>query len=74
MVLPIAVADSGSQYEAEYERMVELKRESMSLFIANARVEIERLWDEIILGEEERGAFAPFGDGKQALDLFSLAS
>lgn len=52
-----------SQYESEHERMLELKRESMSIFIANARTEIERLWDELILGEEERGAFAPFTDG-----------
>ncbi|GJJ12968.1 hypothetical protein Clacol_007215 [Clathrus columnatus] len=50
-------------YECEYERMLELKRESMSIFVANARAEIERLWDELILGEEERGAFAPFTDG-----------
>jgi len=44
--------------------MLELKRESMSTFIANARSEIERLWDELILGEEERGAFYPFVDGE----------
>lgn len=44
--------------------MLELKRESMSVFIKNARAEIDRLWDELILGEDERGSFAPFVDGE----------
>jgi hypothetical protein len=52
--------------------MLELKRESMSIFIANARVEIERLWDELILGDDERGSFAPFVDGEPVWPSFEV--
>lgn len=52
-------------YEEELERMIELKRERMGTFVANARDEIVRLWDDLMTGEEERGAFAPFVDGTQ---------
>jgi Ase1/PRC1/MAP65 family protein len=45
--------------------MLELKRESMSIFISNARAEIDQLWNELILGDEERGSFAPFVDGER---------
>lgn len=50
-------------YESELERMLEMKREKMSLFISNARSEIERLWDDLILGDIERERFAAFTDG-----------
>ncbi|KIJ49148.1 hypothetical protein M422DRAFT_161626 [Sphaerobolus stellatus SS14] len=59
-------------YEEEHERMLQLKRESMSTFIANARTEIERLWDDLHYGEEERGAFAPFVDDEYTEELFTL--
>lgn len=48
----------------ELERMLEMKRERMSVFIGNARAEIERLWDDLMLSEEEREAFAAFHDGE----------
>ncbi len=51
-------------YEAELERMMELKRERMSVFIENARAEIESLWNDLMVGEDERADFAPFADGK----------
>ena len=51
-------------YESELERMLELKRERMSVFIGNARAEIEALWNDLMVGEEERADFAPFADGK----------
>lgn len=51
-------------YELELERMLELKRERMSVFISNARAEIEALWNDLMVGEEERADFAPFADGK----------
>lgn len=47
--------------------MVELKRVKIIAVIANARAEIQRLWDELMVGEEERGAFAPLADGSFAL-------
>lgn len=52
------------EYEEELERMLELKRERMGVFIENARGEIERLWDVLMVGEEERLDFAPFADGE----------
>jgi len=52
------------EYEAELERMLELKRERMSAFVENARGEITKLWDELLMGEEERGDFAPYFDGE----------
>ena len=51
-------------YEAELDRMLELKRERMSTFIENARAEIIKLWDDLMVGEEERRDFAPFADGE----------
>lgn len=54
-------------YEEELERMLELKRERMSTFVENARDEIRRLWDDLMVGEEERADFAPFADGKPSL-------
>jgi Ase1/PRC1/MAP65 family protein len=53
--------------------MLELKRESMSVFISNARAEIEYLWDELILGDEERGSFAPFVDGEQGESIINTS-
>lgn len=51
-------------YEEELDRMLELKRERMSTFVENARKEITQLWDELMVGEDERADFAPFADGK----------
>lgn len=45
--------------------MAALRRESMSVFINNARQEIVELWEELILAEDERAEFTPFLDGKQ---------
>jgi protein regulator of cytokinesis 1 len=50
-------------YELELERMLEMKRESMGVFIKNARVEIEKLWEDLMYSEEERECFAAFHDG-----------
>lgn len=50
-------------YEDELERMLDLKREKMGTFIGNARKEIVKLWDDLMVGEEERADFSPFADG-----------
>ena len=50
--------------ERARERMLELKRERMGTFVENARAEIVRLWDELMVSEEERADFAPFADGE----------
>jgi protein regulator of cytokinesis 1 len=45
--------------------MLELRRESMSTFIANARIELDRLWEDLMYGKEERESFPPYSDGKR---------
>ena len=51
-------------YEEELDRMMELKRERMGTFVENARAEITKLWDDLMVGEEERAEFASFVDGE----------
>ncbi|KAH7890454.1 microtubule associated protein-domain-containing protein, partial [Phlebopus sp. FC_14] len=58
-------------YEEELERMIDLKRERMGEFIANARAEIQALWDELMTGDEEREDFAAFVDDEHTEDLLS---
>lgn len=55
--------DTIRAYEEELERMLELKQERMGTFIENARNEIVKLWDDLMVGEEEREDFAPLADG-----------
>jgi Ase1/PRC1/MAP65 family protein len=43
--------------------MLEMKRQSMSAFIGNARAEIELLWEDLVLSQDERTQFYPFFDG-----------
>ena len=59
------------EYEEELERMMDLKRERMGVFVGNARDEISALWEVLMVGEEERGAFGAFTDG-QSPELFCL--
>ncbi len=49
--------DTVQQYEEELERMLELKRERMGTFVENAREEIVKLWDDLMVGDEERADF-----------------
>jgi protein regulator of cytokinesis 1 len=56
-------------YEDELERMLELKRERMGVFIGNAREEIIKLWDDLLVGEDERLDFAPFADGENSASV-----
>lgn len=44
--------------------MFELRKERMSLFVINARKEIEGLWDDLLFSEDERAEFNPYQDGK----------
>ena len=53
-------------YEEERERMIGLRRERMSEFIANARTEIESLWEELMVGDEQRDDFVAFVDGRKS--------
>lgn len=60
------------EYEEELERMLELKRERMGTFVASAREEIEKLWDDLMVGEEERADFAPFADDEFTEELLTI--
>ncbi|GJE92448.1 hypothetical protein PsYK624_086020 [Phanerochaete sordida] len=59
-------------YEEELDRMLELKREKMGTFIDNARLEIKSLWDELMIGEDERADFAPFADDEHSEELLAI--
>ncbi|KAK0216916.1 microtubule associated protein [Armillaria fumosa] len=60
------------EYEEELERMLEIKREQMGSFVASAREEIAKLWDDLLVGEEERADFAPFADDECTEELLMI--
>ncbi|KAF9787832.1 microtubule associated protein-domain-containing protein [Thelephora terrestris] len=64
--------DTVRAYEEELERMLELRQERMGTFIENARNEIVKLWDDLMVGEEEREDFAPFADDEHTEELLAL--
>ncbi|KAG6890033.1 hypothetical protein C0995_012490 [Termitomyces sp. Mi166 len=64
--------DTIREYEEELERMLELKRERMGAFIASAREEIVRLWDDLMVGDDERADFAPFADDEHTEELLTI--
>lgn len=45
------------QYEAELERMQQVKAENMAMFIQREREDIINLWDELYYSEDERASF-----------------
>ncbi|KAJ6598433.1 microtubule associated protein-domain-containing protein [Mycena vulgaris] len=60
------------EYEEELERMLELKRERMGTFVGSAREEIEKLWDELMVGDEERREWLPFFDDEHTEELLTI--
>ena len=50
------------QYEVELERILEIRRSSLSSFVVFARKEIEMLWSALMLSEDEKD-FGPLIDG-----------
>jgi protein regulator of cytokinesis 1 len=56
-------------YEKKLEEMLVRKREEIGTFIKNAREDIVKLWDNLMIGEDERADFAPFVDGNGILSL-----
>ncbi|KAJ6504120.1 microtubule associated protein [Mycena vitilis] len=60
------------EYEEELERMLELKRERIGAFVGSAREEIAKLWDELMVGEEERGQWLPFFDDEHTEELLTI--
>ncbi|KAG6833143.1 hypothetical protein H0H87_010857 [Tephrocybe sp. NHM501043] len=64
--------DTIREYEEELERMMELKRERMGTFVQSAREEIIRLWDDLMISEDERADFAPFADDEYTEELLTI--
>ncbi|OCF38366.1 hypothetical protein I317_07862 [Kwoniella heveanensis CBS 569] len=56
-------------YEAEYERLLELRRASLSSFIENTRKEIDVLQTELMLSEDEKAEFGAFIDDDYSEEL-----
>ena len=55
------------QYEAELERVLELRRASLSTFMKSIREEIEGLWLELMFGDDEKDEFIGYIDGERYL-------
>lgn len=62
------------EYEEELERMLGLKRERMGTFIQSAREEVVKLWDYLMVGDDERADFAPFVDGMIHEQILSVST
>ncbi|KAG6865456.1 hypothetical protein C0991_002379 [Blastosporella zonata] len=60
------------EYEEELERMMELKRERMGTFVQSAREEIKRLWDDLLISDDERADFAPLADDEHTEELLTI--
>ncbi|KAF6231828.1 hypothetical protein HO173_009911 [Letharia columbiana] len=48
-----------NEFEAELDRLNELKRQNLHLFVEDARYKLQELWDCLYLSEEEMLEFAP---------------
>lgn len=48
-----------NEFEAELDRLNELKRQNLHLFVEDARYKLQELWDSLYLSEEEMLEFAP---------------
>ncbi|KAL8837510.1 MAG: hypothetical protein Q9170_002503 [Blastenia crenularia] len=48
-----------NELEAELDRLNELKRQNLHLFVEDARYKLQTLWDELYYSEEEMLAFTP---------------
>ena len=48
-----------NEFEAEWDRMNELKRQNLHLFVEDARYKLQELWDGLYFSEEEMLEFTP---------------
>ncbi|KAL8944734.1 MAG: hypothetical protein Q9216_000303 [Gyalolechia sp. 2 TL-2023] len=48
-----------NEFEAELDRLNDLKRQNLHLFVEDARYKLQALWDELYLSEEEMLEFTP---------------
>ncbi|WVN90704.1 uncharacterized protein L203_105946 [Cryptococcus depauperatus CBS 7841] len=59
-------------YEIEYERLLELRRASLSSFIESTRKEIDALQTELMLSPDERSEFSAYIDDDYTEELLRL--
>lgn len=52
-----------TQLRAEFERLTELRRQNLSVFIRNCRAELQELWDICLLGADDRDALLVLDNG-----------
>ncbi|KAF9007350.1 hypothetical protein BDZ89DRAFT_1048472 [Hymenopellis radicata] len=69
---PGCTDDTIQEYELELARMKERKRARISVAVVNAREEIIKLWDELMVAEEERQGFAAFSDDAHTEQLLNI--
>ena len=48
-----------NEFEAELDRLNELKRQNLHLFVEDARFKLQEIWDSLYFSEEEMLEFAP---------------
>jgi protein regulator of cytokinesis 1 len=48
-----------NEYEEELDRLNELKRQNLSLFVDEARIRLQELWDSLYFSEDEMMSFTP---------------
>jgi protein regulator of cytokinesis 1 len=53
-----------NEYEDELARLNELKRQNLHLFVEEARIKLQELWDALYFSEEEMLDFTPAFSGK----------
>jgi protein regulator of cytokinesis 1 len=53
-----------NEYEDELARLLELKKQNLGLFVEEARIQIQALWDSLYFSEEEMLDFTPAFSGK----------
>jgi Ase1/PRC1/MAP65 family protein len=53
-----------NEYEDELAKLNELKKQNLGLFVEEARIQLQGLWDEMYFSEDEMLAFAPAFSGK----------
>lgn len=53
-----------NEFESELNRLNELKRQNMHLFVEDARFKLQDLWDTLYFSEEEMLDFTPAFSGK----------
>lgn len=63
--------NGSSQYEEELERVLEIRRTSLSSFVVGIRKEISGLQEALLLSEEEKAGFGAFIDDEYTEELLS---